>query len=74
MSPAVRFFLFFARHRLLPVFCASARGMYQTASALRSSFDFVPYCFYFVNVYKLDFLFRTLLKFVPLPGKRARIC
>ena len=35
------------------------------------SFDFVPYCF--VNVHKLDFLFRTLLKFSLRFGKRACI-
>ena len=33
---------------------------FSRASALRSSVDSVPYCFYhFVDVYKLDFLFRN---------------
>ena len=42
------------------VFCVSARGISKTASALRSSFDFLPYCFCFVNAHKLDFLFKIL--------------
>ena len=45
------------------VFCVSARGISKTASALRSSFCFSPYCFYcFMNVHKLDFLFRVFLE------------
>ena len=55
------------------VFCVSARGISKTASALRSSFDSVPYCFYrFVNVHKLDFLFRILSE-LRLSAQKARI-
>ncbi len=54
------------------VFCVSARGISKTASALSISFDFVPYYFYcFMNVHKLDFLFRSLLKFFLLLGKHV---
>ena len=53
---------------------ALAHGIEKAASALRISFDSVPYWFYFfVNIHKLDFLFRILLKLVLLLWKRVRI-
>ena len=53
------------------ILCASAHGISKTASALRSSVDSVPYCFYhFVDVYKLDFLFRNYsIRFVCVAGR-----
>ena len=50
--------------------CFSARHFKDRFSAPQF-FDFLPYCFYhFVDVHKLDFLFRILLKFALLSRKR----
>jgi len=47
------------------------RTAFQRPLQRSAFFEFVPYWFCFMNVHKLDFIFRTLLKFALLLGKRG---